>query len=96
MHQINNEDTRKLMKLCTIHSTLRERRIKWIQNNIAHHAENEQLRAAVCGLLTKRTGTITAPYKAWLQIILEDILEPGSYPHLRAHDRQKSQTPSSS
>ena len=75
MHQSNNEDTRKLMKVCTVHSTLRARRIKWIQNIIAHPAENEQLRAAVCGSLTTRAGTITTPYKAWLQIILEDIME---------------------
>ena len=49
MHQCNNENTRQLMKVCTVHSTLRARRIKWIQNIIAHPAENEQLRAAVCG-----------------------------------------------
>ncbi len=49
MHQSNNEDTRKLMKVCTVHSTLRARRIKWIQNLIAHPSENEQLRAQVGG-----------------------------------------------
>ena len=35
MHQSNNENTRKLMKVCTVHSTLTARRIKCMQNIIA-------------------------------------------------------------
>ncbi len=80
MHQTNNEEARKLMRIYTVHSTLRSRRLKWIQNIIAHPTENEQLRAAVCGKLTTRAGTITQPYVQWLRMIHEDtitLLEEG-------------------
>ncbi len=59
MHQCNNEDTRTLMRVCTVTSTLMASRLKWIQNIVAHPTENEQLRAAVCGQLTTRAGLIT-------------------------------------
>ena len=80
MHQTNNEEARKLMRIFTVHSTLRSRRPKWIQNIIAHPAEHEQLRAAVSGTLTTRAGTTTQPYVQWLRIIHEDtitLLEEG-------------------
>ena len=74
MHQTNNEEARKLMRIYTVHSTLRARRLKWIQNIIAHTTENEQLRAAVCGKLKTRAGTITQPYKEWLHLMHEYTL----------------------
>jgi len=74
MHQSNNEEAHKLMRIFTVHSTLRARRLKWIQNIIAHPTENEQLRAAVCGKLSTRAGSMTQPYKEWLNLIHEDAL----------------------
>ena len=43
-------------------------------NIITHPAENEQLRAAVCGRLVTKAGTITQPHKEWLMLIHEDVI----------------------
>ena len=74
MHQCSNEDLRKHMKVFTVHSTLRSRRLKWIQNIIKHPEDNVQLRAAVAGKITTKQGDIEEPYSPWLDMIYDDTI----------------------
>ncbi len=43
MHQCSNEDLRKYMKVYTVQSTFRSRRLEWIQNIIKKPTDNAQL-----------------------------------------------------
>ena len=50
-HQKSNKEVRTMMRVANVDSELRYRRLKWLQDIIAHPDDNVQLRAAVFGEL---------------------------------------------
>ena len=58
-----NKEIREMVGIPNMHSELRHRRLRWLQDIIKNEGENEQLRAAVFGQMTiEREGIGENPY----------------------------------
>ena len=73
--QFSNTYIRERMRLTCVQDRLRTRRLKWVEDIMAHPYDNVQLRAALGGqLMLGNQKRIDKEYSPWLEQLAQDVL----------------------